>query len=275
MSPTSEDLRGGILDLAPRWLKRDWGSKYLYSLGLILDTAHEWARQGVKARFPKRAPDDALPYLAKDRGITLGFDEPREASVARLKTAITDSKVAGGYRALLQQLRGYFAGHAVRVAIVTNRATWHVWDEADVYTVSKLAGNWDWDTDVNAWARWWVIIWPLDTDLIDDEGEFSESDGDFGDGGTVGTTCSPSMVSTIREIVREWHPEGTRCSEIIIALDPDSFDYSGPPGAPLPDGTWGFWEKDDGSGMLVPARLETARYFDGTRHTTIETGAGA
>lgn len=271
-----EGFRDGILGLAPRWLREEWGAKYLYTLGLMLDIATEAARQGVKARFPKLAPDDALPLIAHDRGIVLGFDEPRKGSEARLRTAVTDSKVAGGYRALLRQVRGYYATHAIRCGVVTNRGTWHTWDENDVYTVTKLAGNWDWDGSPGGkpwWGRWWLIIWPLDVNLIDDEGEFNDSlDDVFGDGGTIGTTASPSMVATIREIVREWWPQGTSCSEIIIALDPESFDYSAPPGAPLPDGTWREWAVDDGTGVLRPMRLDTARYWDGTRHASIETG---
>lgn len=266
-----EGFRGMIVRLAPPWLQRTWSARFLYGLGVTVDGIFEFAFAGVRARWPSFAPDDALPYIASDRGVVLGFDEPRASKVARLKTAIDDSKVAGSPHALLQQLAGYFAGHPMRIGIVTNRGTWHVRDEDGNVTVTKLAGNWDWDTLTNRWARFWVILWPLDT-LI----EAAELVGDGPTvgtaGATVGTTASPSMVSTVREITRAWKAAGRRCSEIVVALDPASFDPTSPPGAPMPDGTWGLPCVDDGTGVLRPGRLDTARYWDGTSHRTIETG---
>lgn len=272
MALNLEGFRNIIVNLVPGWLRREWGAKFLYTTGVVLDGVMQWADEGVSARFPALAPDDALPAIASDRGVILGFDEPRASKEVRLRRAIDDAKTAGTPYAMLEQLAAYFTGHSIRIGIVTNRGTWHVRDENGDVTMTRLAGNWDWDGSPARWARFWVILWPLD-DLIEAGPNIGGAWTIGQAGATIGTTASPSMVSTVREIVRAWKPAGRRCSEIIVALDPDSFDPTSPPGAPLPDGTWRYWEVDDGTGVLRPARLETARYWDGTSHTTVETGS--
>ena len=66
------------------------------------------------------------------------------------------------------------------------------------------------------------------------------------------------QATTLRFIVNDWKPAGTRCVNIIVAFDPSSFD----PSAPEPDGNWGKWSKVV-AGVRVPSRLSTARYLAG------------
>lgn len=264
-------FRDELVNVVPPWLRRSWGARWMYAFGVAMDLLFEFAIEGVSARFPDLAPDDALPLIASDRGLILGFDEPRESKNLRLRRAIDDTKRAGSPYALLEQLAAYFTGHQIRIGIVTNRGTWHVRDEAGNVTVTRLAGNWDWDGSPARWSRFWVILWPLDG-LIEAGPTIGGAWVIGQPGMTIGTTASPSMVSTVREIVRQWKPAGRRCDRIIIALDPDSFDPAAPPGAPLPDGTWRYHERDDGTGVLRPARLESARYWEGTGHMSVETG---
>ena len=73
-----------------------------------------------------------------------------------------------------------------------------------------------------------------------------------------GTTATANEVATVKFLVNDWKPAGTRCVNIIIAFDSSSFD----PLAPEPDGLWGQWSKNVG-GVQVPSRLDTARYWDG------------
>ncbi len=248
--------------LGPRWLTEGEGGLVLYSLGLVMDVFAQRAKEALLARFPDYAPDDALPLMGQDRRIVRGFDEPRETYTARLTRFLDDWKKAGMGPAILRQVQAYCAPHAPVVRTVNATGTWCTVD-ADGVTTHRItwpSSNWDWDGDGDLWARFWVVIYPS-ADLWETDGTWGDP-GTWGDGGTWGTTATPAQVATVRKIVGDWKPGAGLCPNIIIAFDPDSFDPSGAPGAPLPDGTWGNWGKG-GSGTRVPARLETARYWRG------------
>lgn len=86
----------------------------------------------------------------------------------------------------------------------------------------------------------------------------------FGDGHTFGSTATPDQVATVKAIVADWKPAGTRCANIILAFDSSSFaPGTARDGSGLPDGTWGTWSKRVGQ-VRTPSRLSTARYWDGS-----------
>ena len=66
----------------------------------------------------------------------------------------------------------------------------------------------------------------------------------------------------MRNIIREWQSDGTRCEWIIVAFDDASFD----PTAPEPDGTWEYFGTDN-AGAYEIARLTSARYWKGVSAT--------
>ena len=73
-------------------------------------------------------------------------------------------------------------------------------------------------------------------------------------------------MELVRALVLDWTAAGILCPHIIVAFDPASFDPETPgpyPAAGMPDGSWGDAWKDDGSGVYVPSRLATARYWKG------------
>ncbi len=118
-------------------------------------------------------------------------------------------------------------------------------------TSSLDTGNWNWDGDTASWARFWVIIYPGT--------RWTDSGQDWGDatnpwGGAVATWGSLAITEeqtrTLRSLIADWKPAGTRCHTIIVATDTASFS----PAAPEPNGTWSYWSN----------RLTTAIYLDGT-----------
>lgn len=253
-----------LYQIAPSFLRGPWAQKFLWSFGLSLDGVQDWMNQGLNARMPSLADPSALPLLGRDRGIPQGFSEPPEAFALRIRDAFGDARTRGSAWSVVRQLRAYFTGHDVHIATVTAKGTWVLKAVDGAESILKRLGNFNWENDPpTRWARYWVIIWP--GALWTDEGTWGDG-ALWGDGGTWGTTATAAQGSSMREIVRTRKPAGMTCVRIIVALDPDSFD---PTDLGEPNGTW----KDDGyyvSGVKRPARLASARYFDGTYHESIE-----
>jgi hypothetical protein len=139
-----------------------------------------------------------------------------------------------------------------------------------------VAHPWDWDGGSDKHRIWPILYAPCHPPYL------SDIDGEWGDGlsiytaspvatvGTLGTTAPKNYVELIRELCRAWKPGGMIVPNIIVAFDPASFDPETPgpyPAADMPDGTWGHHGKlvtIAGEPVKVPARLQTARYWNGT-----------
>jgi hypothetical protein len=242
----------------PSWLSDGEGGLVLGSLALMVDAAIDRCRQGLEARMPSRAPDDAMQWIGRDRKITRGINESKARYAARLIRWLDDHRVRGNPYALHDQLRAYMQVD-VMVRTVDRRGNWFTTSAAGVRSVSINAANWNWDgVAASSWSRFWVIIYPTAAGL-----PWSPSVGDAGGaswpvGGTIGTTATPDDVNCVRSIIKDWKPAGTFCEWIIVAFDPASFD----PAAPVPDGTWEHFGYDDAGNYYV-ARLESARFWKG------------
>lgn len=249
--------------LAPRWLTNGEGGLVGYSLDLMKDAFVERLRLGVMARLPQNdpegtttAPPDALAAMGRDRRVIRGINETDTSYAVRLKKWLDDRRKAGSPYMLMQKLAEYTgAGPAFRT--VDARGNWYSRAADGTETALLKEENWDWDGTPlgERWSRFWVIIYP--------NGLWTEG-ADWGDVGlewgtrsqTWGSTATPEQVASLRHLVNDWKPPGTRCVYIILAFDPDSFD----PSAPEPDGLWGRWSKVV-DGVRVPSRLSTARYI--------------
>lgn len=262
------NFRTAFYALLPSWLTSDDGERVVGSLAAVKDLFVERMRQGLLARYPSYTPPTGLPYLGRDRGIVRGIGEPEASYRVRLLRYLDDHKIRGNPFALLEQLRAYCGGDGIRVRTVDRRGNWFTIDRDGTRDFTLGTGNWDWDPLPASpqWARFWVIIYPTADGLPwgPAAGTFGPAGGAWGSaigtpGYTIGTTATTAEVASVRTIIRQWQPDGTRCEWIIIAFDDASFD----PTAPEPDGTWKNWGKDDGAGGYVPARLKTARYWKG------------
>ncbi len=263
--------------LGPSWLTSpDTESGLLgYSLDIIKDAFIERLRLGLLARFPQNGPNGetapaaALAAMGRDRRVVRGLEETDVNYALRLKAWLDDRKRAGSPFALLQKLAEYL-GPLPSFRTVDVAGNWFSRAADGTETIDLAQDNWDWDsanypdedTSVQRrWSRFWVIIYP--------NGLWFESLFDWGDGAgsnwgedinTWGSTAPQEQVVTVRSIIGDWKPAGTRCVNIIVAFDANSFD----PTAPEPDGLWEHWSKNV-AGVQVPSRLATARYWDGVR----------
>lgn len=252
--------------LIPWWLSDEEGQLLWYTIDVMVDAFARRLELGLLARFPQQdptgtpGPPDAAAALGRDRRVVKGINEPATTYALRLRRWLDDRRTCGNPYALMQKLAEYTgAGPSFRT--VDARGNWFA-RAADGTTSYVLdTGNWNWDGPMgDRFSRFWVIIYP--------NGLWTEYPNDWGDTAgqgwgentnTWGSTATADQVDTIRAIVADWKPGGTRCVNIIIAFDPTSFD----PDSPEPDGTWGLPSKNV-AGVQVPSRLSTARYWDGT-----------
>lgn len=218
------------------------GRKFLWTIGLILDGAHDMLVDGVLARFPGYGTTEALPHIGNDRLIDRGPTEPDVGYASRLSRAFDTWRNAGGPYALLDNLRAYFEPTPIPVRVVSDRNVWHEIDPvtAEVTRTKASLFNWIWDPysllPAPRWWRGWVIIDASDGRwtqwLVGDPDIF------VGDGHTVGSTATIGEVASVRRIVRRFKPAHMHCVNVIIAFTPTIFLPTDPPGAPMPDGDY-------------------------------------
>lgn len=263
--------RTAFRKLLPRHFTRGDGELVLSSLAELKEGAVERAYQGLQARFPSTELPSALSSLGRDRKIVRGINEPATSYAERLVRWLDDHRVRGNPFALMGQLRAYCQAD-VRIRTVDASGNWFTLerDGSRAWMLKQL--NWDWDGKPRSpyWSRFWVIIYPTSdgqpwakmTPTIGVDGPWGDTIG--APGYTIGTTATPEQIASLRSIIREWQPDGTRCEWVIIAFDDASFDPEGI-SPPNPDGNWGAFGKYDGSGNYVKARLDSARYIRGVR----------
>lgn len=256
--------------LGPRWLvghDGDDGELLGYVLDVIKDAFLQRIGLGLMARFPQNgpngetAPPDALALLGRDRRVIRGLFESDASYAARLLKWLDDRRTCGNPFTLMRKLSEYL-GPLPSYRTVDARGNWYSRAADGTESALLKQENWNWSGEAigQSWSRFWVIIYPNGL-WSDYPYAWGENGPGWGDGNpeTIGSTATQEHVSTVRSIVADWMPAGTRCVNIIVAFDPDSFD----PSAPEPDGLWGRGSKTNASGVQVSSRLETARYWDG------------
>lgn len=247
--------------MGPSWLTDGEGGLVAYTLDLLKDAAIKRLVLGLRARFPQdpidptgqtTAPADALVALGRDRRVFRGIFETDAQYAARLVTWLDERKTAGNPFTLMRQLHAYTGTtHGVSFRTVDVNGNWYSRAADGTETSSVKQANWNWDGDTARWSRFWVIVYP--GTLWAAEGLWGSA-GTWGDtpSGTIGATVTPEQATSLRSIVADWKPAGTR-GDVILAFDAASFN----PASPEPDGHWGKWY----FGADAPqSRLSTARY---------------
>ncbi len=258
--------------IAPRWLTSGEGGLVGYALDIVKDAFVERARLGLMARFPQNdptgqttAPPDALAALGRDRRVVKGISETDVQYAARLVQWLNDRRTAGNPFTLMQKLAEY-TGPLCSFRTVDVRGNWYSRAADGTETSLLKEGNWDWDGDGTGtrWSRFWVIVYPngLWTPSLADWGDAAGPD--WGEPvGSLGSTATAEQVSTMRFLVNDWKPAGTRCINIILAFDAASFGPTSiSSGSGMPSGVSGRWSRNL-AGVQVPSRVSTARYLDG------------
>lgn len=259
--------------MAPSWLTDGEGGLLGYTVDALKDAFTDRLRLGLLARFPQNgpngetAPSDALTALGRDRRVIRGINESDASYALRLLKWLDDRQIAGNPFTLMKKLSEYTGpGPAFRTVDVRGNWFSRAADGTQTFLLDGGVGGgsgtpWDWDgtSPVQAnWSRFWVIIYPNGLWVPWNWG----SGRNWGDTNlTWGSTATPDQVATVKFIVNDWKPAGTKCMNIILAFNNADFDPVGLVG--LPDGHWPLWAKESG-GVSVPARNTNACYWDGS-----------
>lgn len=261
-------IRDTIASYMPSWLQARVPEglvnafKYFYACAMLCDLGIEYCYQGLQAQYPTVATPTALPYIGRDRVLPRGILESDESYALRLQRWRTYWRGAGKAYSLMRQIQAFLTPSKPRIRIVNESGTWRTLNPDGTTEVVETYGavNWDWDSQ-DLPSRFWIIIYS-DAGPWNPDGTWGDGK-KWNDGRTWGTTAVFEQIDALRAIVREFKSAGDLCQNIIVAFDPTSFNPLAAPGSPgMPDGTWGHWSKVSG-GVHVPARLATARYFDG------------
>lgn len=270
MALSFPNFRGIRKSLAPRWLTEGDGELVGYSLDLLKDAFTKRLLLGLLARFPQNdsdgtpAPSDALALIGRDRRVVRGINESPESYSTRLLSWLDDRKTQGNPFTLMDRLAAYTGSGCVFRTVDVN-GNWFTRAVDGTRSFVLAQGNWDWDGDPLAaqhWSRFWVIIYPPSSLWVKEQA-FASGEKFGAAQHTLGTTATSDQVATMRSIVSDWKPGGTRCVNIIVAFDPASLNPSMGSTDPLPHGKWEHWSRQV-AGVQASSRLSTARYWDGT-----------
>ena len=139
-------FRAALKRIAPPWLQRSVGGRFMTGLGSELDTELDRNVEGVKLRFPDAVLEhaSALAKLGRERRIRRGPGEDAETYARRLAGWWDDHRARGGPYALLRQLYEFFlAWLNVRMDVVAYSGLRHWIDSAGVITRDSIT----WEAD--------------------------------------------------------------------------------------------------------------------------------
>ncbi len=252
----------------------------MYSLAIPFDAIVDLSSYAVRARFPDLAPPDAYPFLAHDRGISQGFQEPVPAWLARCREWLDRWAHAGSAWGVLMAVRGVVSPDLCAVATVTPLGTWDSYpngtqDGIDVpplhdgsmaYPFDWCSKSWPFQT-VPAANRAIVVVWP-DSGLPWKESTQTWGDGSTWDDGRLWDIGGPGTTAQqfveLLAAVALWKAGHTWVPSVVIAWSAFDFAYGG--GGSQPDGYYGTWSKIVSSGgrtHRVPSRYAGAAYLAG------------
>ncbi|WP_437958603.1 hypothetical protein WME76_02335 [Sorangium sp. So ce119] len=265
-------FRESVRRYVPPWLsdrgeRGSVGFRFLYGIASVLDAGAEVLVQGLQARFPGLGSPTALPYIGRDRRIPRGPQQTDAAYAAELLRWLEYWRGAGNAYTLALALQTFLFPGAPQVRLVTRSGLWWTLDPSGELSWHRAdPNNWDWDsnTDPEAagnWSDFWIIVY---APSFGDAGNWSPSDGQaWGPDLAFGVDATTGTIDSIKRLVQQWKGAHTRCVCLIVAYDASSFDPAAAPGAVgMPDGNWGRWSKDDGSGGRVKSRRDDARYVE-------------
>lgn len=235
-------FRTTIEAISPSWLLGENGKAFMGVFGQMLDNLMLQLKDGIKARFPEYAPDDALGYIGHDRTIERGPLETAVGYKARLRQAVPSNKKRGSPGMLLTQLAGFFSGtgqpslRLVSYSPAAGGALWFEYDWTTGLSTRTVVNpqNWNWDYDFTKWHRGWVVIdgsalgwtsWSLGEGIT------------MGDGHTFGSSAPQEVVAGIRSVVQKWKPANVYAVKIIVTFTSGILRRTDA-APPNPDGDW-------------------------------------
>jgi hypothetical protein len=228
-------------------------------IGIPLDVIAEAATQALEARFPERAPDDALPYHGRDRGIIRGPLELAASYRIRLLLWLEAWRGAGVGRALLDQVAGYLSPNACRLRLWTQVGVVYTLEADGTFSITRSASPWNWDQRPELWSRFWLLIYSTGGIPWTHAGTFADRVS-WGDPATstFASTATQAEAQSIAAIVDQWKPAAALCQNVLVVFNSAKFNPA--VASDLPDGTWGeYWDTISG----LASRSREVLYWKG------------
>jgi len=256
-------FREAAWNVSPARLRTARAARLVYAfVGLPLDIIAGVANQAAKTGFPDLTPEDALPYLGRDRGIVRGPNEPAVGYRPRLRLWIETWRGAGVGRAMLDQIAAFLTPNEARMRIWTQGGMVYTREPNGDFLIERVAADlWNWDGQTDLWARFWVVIYSIGGVPWTRVPPYGGTSGTWGSrpGLTWGSSATVAEARGIRGIVDEFKPALSKCQNVIISFDADAFAPTDA-APPLPAGTWGeYWD----TASLSANRDRRALYWKG------------
>jgi hypothetical protein len=253
-------LIDGIDRIVPWWLsyrpKFELAAKYLWTSALMCDALIHALLEGIQAAWPGRGTPTALREIGATRGIVRGLSDTDEEYAARLRGWLDRYRRMGSDEAIARALHEYLLSRPM-VRVVDRHGQW-----TEIDTVGNLrtfTAPWDWDSVSHPNAATerptdiWVIVYGAAYQHVPD---WTALDPGYGLGHNVPVTESDQAIA----LLKQWKNAHNFVRCVIWVDDPSELDPESNVG--LPDGQWGYWSKDDGSGNRIPSRNLNFRYWE-------------
>lgn len=268
-------LRDSLRSVVPNWLANRPGFQNgfttLYAVAQLLDVMLENTVQGVRFWMPGYStigngydPTSALPYHGRARGILQGEAESDASYGSRLVRWFDTWRDAASSEVLGGEIQAWL-GNTPMVRIVDRRGFWVTVNTDGTITTGFGTWTWDWDSKSNPersgwWSDLWIIVYPCEWSKTPNLGTRKADPHDT----AFGHYVDPNAIDAILSLVHTWKGAHSWVVAIVWSYDSALFDPAVPHPTGNPDGWWGKWGKDDGSGNRISARNNSCRYWTPT-----------
>jgi hypothetical protein len=250
------------------------GFSVIASMAITCDLLVEGALQALQSAWPGIGTPTALPYLAKDKGFVCGPMQSDDALARLLRRALGIHRTSGNAYSISLVVASYLgndvpvwtvnrAGTWTRLILGTTPQTWAWsvpgWEPESTVSLWDVGSYWiwDWDSISNPERSQWALdVWMAAQDPRLDAGTWGDDASVWGEDGAFGHGWTSDDKDALSMLIRKWTPPHCYLDTFIWYTNPDFFDAIG-----IPDGTWGSWAIDDGTGHWVASRDLTCRYW--------------
>lgn len=252
-------LSDGLERIVPWWYRRraglDRGFKFLWATAAMCDALIDSLMEGIQSAWPGQGTPTAHEQIGITRGIVKGLSDTPDDYALRLQKWLDAYAIMGDDEAIARSLHEYLRWRPM-VRVVDRHGQW---TEVTSGTLRKFNAPWDWDSISHPTAATdrptdiWVIVYGS---AYERYGEWADLDLAHGIGHNVPLEEADQAIA----ILKQWKPAHNWIRCVLWVDTPDELDATA--GVGVPDGTWGNWGKDDGTGAWVPSRNPNFRYWE-------------
>ena len=252
-------LSDGLDRLLPWWVRNrpqfKRGYNVVRAFAEVCDDQIDDLIEGIQSAWPGRGTPTALSQIGATRGIVRGLSDTDDDYAGRERGWLDRYPRMGSDEAIARELHEYLRSRPM-IRVVDRHGQWTEINASGVLRTFTAA--WDWDSISHPTAATdrptdiWIIIYAS----YAHQPNWAALDGSHG----IGHTSLPNEREQAISIIKQWKPAHNFVRCVIFADSPSALNPEASVG--IPDGRWGYWGKDDGSGGRVKARSTAFRYWE-------------